>query len=218
MQKLLLIFISLGIISLCKAQKKENYAILNNNFRFNEGLFLNFDQVKENYPIPTNNIIAQGDKTTLNFWKSLFSNDVIEYIDTNGQRQFVYSDDVFGFSYKGRLYIHYKNAFAQIPVLGAIFHFTVAYNVEDPYYFYNSFDPYYIDDNSSSHIEVSQFIIDYQTGQIYEYNIKTIDQIFARDKNLYEKWSSLSRRKKKKQIFVYLQEYNKNNPVKILIK
>ena len=187
MQKLLLIFISLGIISLCKAQKKENYAILNNNFRFNEGRFLNFDQVKENYPIPTNNIIAQGDKTTLNFWKSLFSNDVIEYIDTNGQRQFVYSDDVFGFSYKGRLYIHYKNAFAQIPVLGAIFHFTVAYNVEDPYYFYNSFDPYYIDDNSSSHIEVSQFIIDYQTGQIYEYNIKTIDQIFARDKNLYEK-------------------------------
>ena len=218
MQKLLFIFISLGIISVCKAQEKGNYAILDNNFRFQDGLFLNFDQVKENSPIPANNIIAQGDKTSLDFWKSLFKNQLIAYVDSNGQKQFIYSDNVFGFSYKGRLYIHFKNSFAQIPILGAIFHFTVAYNVEDPYYFYDSFDSYYVDDVHNSHIEVSQFIIDFQTGQVYEFDIKTIDQLFSRDKNLYEKWSNLSRRKKKKLIFVYLQEYNKNNPVKIPTK
>ncbi len=218
MQKILLIFISIGIISVSNAQVKKDSAILDNNFRFKDGLYLNFEQVKENSPIPPGNIIAQGDKTTIEFWKTLFDNEAIAYIDSNGQKQFVFSDDAFGFSYKGKLYIHLNNSFAQIPVLGAIFHFTIAYNVQDPYYFYHSFDPYYVDDGYNSHIEVSQYIIDFQTGQIYEYNIKTIDQIFSRDKNLYEKWSNLSRRKKKKLIFVYLQEYNKNNPVKIPVK
>lgn len=204
---LTLLFLLFSLSNIIDAQQSKLVAV-DNNFKFHDGLFLNFDQLKANKAIPVSNIIASGDKSTMKFWENLFQNDLIYFVDETGEKLTIESSKVFGFAYKGKLYIRMHDETALVPVLGQISHFTIAYNVTEIY------DPFYDPmsyPQTSNRIETKQMIIDFETGQILEFNVKNIEPIFARDTELYSEWSKLSNRKKKKLIFVYLQKYNQEN-------
>lgn len=192
------------------AEAQQTKVVVDNKFKFHDGLFLTFEQVKDNNAIPVSNIIASGDKSTKKFWDNLFQNENIYYIDETGEKKAVESSKVFGFAFKGKLYIRMYGATALVPVLGKISHFIIAYNVTeiyDPFY-----DPLTMDyPQTSNRIETKQMIIDFDTGQILDFNVKNIEPIFARDTELFSEWSKLSKRKKKKLIFVYLQKYNQKH-------
>ena len=58
-----------------------------------------------------------------------------------------------------------------------------------------------------------QYVLDFETGNIYQYNMKTVETILMRDPELYDEFIQLRRRKKNKLMFFYLRKYNKRNPL-----
>ena len=59
--------------SLCKlyAQEKGGMVKYTPDFRFNDGIYLNFDQVKTNSPIPKAKILTSTDYNDKDFFKNL---------------------------------------------------------------------------------------------------------------------------------------------------
>jgi len=219
MKKTVIILIfSLGIINIY-SQDTTNMVAYDMNYRFVEGVFLTFDQVKNNAPIQKSNIITNIDKTTYDFFDVLFLEDEITVIDENGNQKKYYTEDFWGYATNGKLYINWDYRPELIPIIGSISHFVGTsiytdfnYN-NDPFNTYSN-DPFNTYSSTSTQkTEIKQYIIDFNTGKIYSFNYKEIDVLFSNDEELYTEWSDLSKRKKKKKLFVFLRKYNSRNPL-----
>ena len=112
------------------------------DFVFNEGLFLTFNQLKANRPIPKTRILSKDDIDNFDFFTNLIENEMIYYYDNVGVRREVITNNIWGFSRNGALFINYNGTFNRIPVVGSICHFvsniTVMTERYDPYN-----DPFY---------------------------------------------------------------------------
>ncbi len=185
--------------------------IVDRNFRFNQGLFISFEQVKENAPIPISNIITPVNKNSIDFFNQILNYKYIVFIDKNGQQRQINSKDVWGYSLRGRLYILWGDKPAMIPILGTISHF-IASHVE--YDYSSNYDPYsYYYSEPTKREENKQYILFFPTGQVLEFNYINMTPIFSTDQEIYQQWNNLSRRKKKKLIFVYLRKFNQKHPL-----
>lgn len=189
----------------------QNQLVLDNSFKFKEGIFLNYDQVKSNQPIPKSNIISNIDKNSYNFFEILFLEKQVDIINEEGKKEKYLIKDLWGYSDKGFLYVNYKNYTSQIHVLGAICHFMATEEVYTGYTstYYESFS------SPTTTIVNYQAIMDFETGNIMPLNISNLTSILAKDTEITKEWSDLSKNKKKKQMFVFIQKYNQKNPVYI---
>ena len=86
------------------------------------------------------------------------------------------------------------------------------YNGYNPYnsYNYGYGNPY---SNNVVNKEVRQFILDFETGKVLDFEVKEIESILIRDAKLYDEFAALSARKQKQLKFVYLRKYNERNPI-----
>ena len=66
------------------------------DFRFNDGIYLNFDQVKNNKPIPKAKLLTSFDYNDREFFKKLLNNDKIYFYDDMGVRQEVAENQYLG--------------------------------------------------------------------------------------------------------------------------
>lgn len=188
-------------------------------FRFNEGIFLNFDQVKQNSPLPKTHIITTIDYNTLDFFDQLVENKTISIIDQYGMQQNMKIGSIWGYSKRGILYINHNNEFNRIPVLGNISHFVAnktyvdSRNYNDPYYY----NPYNYNmrntQPTTTTTELRQYILDFETGKVMDYSTDVVEVILMRDTELYDEFNALKKREKKKMIFLYLRKYNNRNPI-----
>ena len=189
-------------------------------FKFTAGLYLNFDQVKENNPILKSRIVTNIRITDLDFFEKVLIAKSLVYYDDYGIKQEIKVEDIWGYSRKGTIYIHVEGEFNRIPVVGKICHFVAnitvykdrAYSPYDPYYGYNST----LRPQQTSY-ELKQFIIDFETGKIMEYDYQTLSVILMRDPELYQEFNELKKRKRKQLKFLYLRKYNEKYPLYIPI-
>ena len=84
--------------SVANGQPPEGMVKFTPDFRFVDGVFLNFDQVKANDPIPKAKLLTSTDYNDKDFFKNLFSGDKIYYYDGMGIRQAVDKKRVWGSS------------------------------------------------------------------------------------------------------------------------
>ena len=144
--------------------------------------------------------------------------DVILRKSTNPERKTRYSlvgvktSDIWGYARKGSLYIQKGELFNRMPVLGSICHFVAnvtVYNDRhyDPYYNYS----YNVQPNTTN--ELRQFILDFETGKVLEYNYESVLIILMRDEELYEEFNNLKKRKKREKKFLYVRKYNEKYPL-----
>jgi hypothetical protein len=185
-------------------------------YEFKEGIFLNFSQVKSNKPIPKSRIISSENYNSLDFLNKVVQNDKIYVYDEYGMRQEIATKDVWGFSRKGTLYIHWNNEFNRIPIVGNICHFVANKainhgNYNDPYY-YNPYR-YNITVPTTTTVEMQQYILNFESGEVYEYEIKGLEIILMRDPELFDEFNNLRNRKKRKLKFLYLRKFNERNPL-----
>jgi len=75
------------------------------DFRFNDGIFLTFEQVKNNDPISKAKILTSADYNARDFFKQVFENDEIYFYDAMGIRQEVSKEDIWGYARNGILYV-----------------------------------------------------------------------------------------------------------------
>jgi len=189
------------------------------DYRFNEGLFLTFDQVKTNNPLPKTRILTTVDYNDRDFFTTVFSEEPIYYYDDFGMKKELKSEDVWGYSQNGVLYVGLGGDFHRVTIIGGICHFIAAITSYDGSYYdpyfdrFSYYDYYYRRPNTVTKTEVRQFLIDFETGEVVDYNIQNLEVILMKDPELYDEYNSLGRRKKKQMKFLYIRKYNERNAI-----
>ncbi len=208
---------------LCPAQSDTtNLVRYTPDFAFNEGIFLTFDQVRSNAPIPKSRLITDVDYYNKDYFLEVLSSKYVYFYDFYGSRQQVKSDEIWGFSRNGILYILMDNDFFRITIVGRICHFvatTTTYEnrYNDPYYY----NPYYYDSyyryggypSTYKTNEMRQYLLDFDTGEIFNYETKNIEVLLMKDPVLHDEYAQLRNKKKKQLKFMYLRKFNEKNPL-----
>lgn len=193
------------------------------DFRFTDGLYLNFDQVKNNNPIPPARIISRNDPGDFNFFRNLVEEKTISYFDAYGAKKEVKTGEIWGFSQDGKLFINYNDEFNRIPIIGHICHFIADVTVYDTYYdpymydrYYNSYyNPYYSRpyNRSTRSREMRQYIMRFDTGEVMPYDRESVLVILMEDPELYEEYNSLGKRKQRDLMFFFIRRFNEKTPL-----
>ena len=89
-------------------------------FKFKDGIFETFEQVKNNKPIPKLQILTDIDYKSYNFFEHLFEQKNITIYDNLGVKRKINAKNIWGFSDKGVLFININGTFNRIPVFGKI--------------------------------------------------------------------------------------------------
>ena len=216
-------------------QEKEGMVKYTPEFRFTDGIYLNFDQVKLNSPIPKSKLLTSIDYNDREFFKKILEGDKIYFYDNMGVRQEVAKNSIWGYSRNGVIYIQVQDNFNRITFVGNICHFVAdvttidsrsynsPYGYYDPYYspysyssYYNPYSPYYSPYRSNmTRNELKQYLIEFESGKVLEFDISNTELLLMKDNKLYEEYVQLSRKKKKELMFVYIRKFNENNPLYI---
>jgi hypothetical protein len=211
---ILFIFIYVNAYSQADTTKLVKYGA---GVKFEDGLFLNFQQVKNNAPIPKSRIVTSVNLNDLDFFEKVLRDKIVSYFDEYGLKQEVKTIDIWGYSRKGSLYIQWGEVFNRIPVVGNICHFVANIRVYNDRYYDPYASNYYASPTPSSTYELKQLMLDFETGKILEYNYENLLVILMRDSELYEEYNSLKKRKKRDQRFLFVRKYNEKYPLYIPI-
>jgi hypothetical protein len=223
-------------------QEKEGMVKYTPDFRFNDGIYLDFEQVKMNSPIPKAKLLTSVDYNDREFFKKILAMDKIYFYDNMGVRQEIAKNIIWGYARNGVLNIQIQENFNRITFVGSICHFVAditsydnrynnsPYGYYDPYYspygysnYYNRYYPYnsyyspYRQSNMTRN-ELKQYLIDFESGKILEYDIGNTELLLMKDNELYEEYIQLSRKKKKELMFVYIRKFNEKNPLYIPVQ
>jgi len=231
--RLILALIILLFISGFSYGQEEGDVKYTPDFRFNDGVFVNFEQVRQNSPIPKARIVTSADYNARDFFVQVFENDRIYYYDAMGIRQELEIGDIWGYSRNGILYIQVQGNFNRITFVGKLAHFVAdittydrryygSNSYYDPYYSpysYNSYNSYYspyynpYSHSTVSRSELVQYIIDFETGKRLKYDVKNVETALMKDPELHLEFVSLTRKKKNQMMFLYIRKYNERNPL-----
>jgi len=84
----------------------------------------------------------------------------------------------------------------------------------DPFYY--SYGGYYSYGPSSyATQETRQFLLNFKTGEVFDYDYKNVELLIATDQQLSTEYSKLSRRKKNDLKFFFIRQFNQRNPLLI---
>jgi hypothetical protein len=191
-----------------------------NDFRFKEGLFLNFDNVIHNMPIAGSRIITDVDFSSNEFYERVLSRPELFYVDNIGNKLSVATSKIWGYARNGFLYVGIGDGFYRITLMGKCCHF-IAYKT---YEVQNNTNPYYsayqytysINSPTTTQTEMQQYILDFETGNILEYDTEGIEIVLMHDVELYDEYMQLSNKKKKQLKFVFIRKYNQRNPLYLI--
>ncbi|HDR89103.1 MAG TPA: hypothetical protein ENN63_05665 [Bacteroidetes bacterium] len=211
-------------VAICEAQESDSVWRMvkyTPDYQFREGIFLNFEQVRNNNPLPKSRILTSVDYSDRDFFQKLLAEETIKYFDGFGMRKEVETEDIWGYSKNGVLYIGLGGGFHRITVIGSICHFLasiISYDGQyyDPYYNrYAFYDYYYYNrrPNTYTKTEVRQFLLDFETGEVVDYDVTNLEVILMKDPELHDEYATLRRRKKKQQKFLFIRRFNERNPV-----
>lgn len=227
-----------GSFIFLNAQQKEGMVKYTPDFRFKDGIYLNFDQVRLDSPIPKAKLLTSTDYNDREFFDKLFQTDKIYFYDEMGVRKEIPKNTIWGYARNGILYIQVQENFNRVTFIGSICHFVAdittydsryynspyGYGYYDPYSYYspygygNYYSPYgsyyspYRQSNMSRN-EMKQYIIDFESGKILEFNVQNTELLLMKDDKLYEEYVKLSRKKKRDLMFVYIRKFNEDNPL-----
>lgn len=225
--------------SAVKGQDREGMIKYTPDFKFTDGIYLNFDQVKENKPIPKARLLTSADYNDREFFTKVFSSDKIYFYDNMGIRQEIEKTSIWGFARNGVVYVMVQGNFNRITFWGNICHFVAdvttydtRYNYYSPYGYY---DPYYSPYGYGSYYpygsyyspyrqqtmarnELKQYIIDFETGKILDFSPDNVELLLMKDPSIYDEFVKLSKKKKKELMFFYIRKFNEKNPLYLPVK
>jgi hypothetical protein len=195
-------------------------------FRFEEGIFLNFDQVRSNKPIPKSGIITTVPYDDPDFYDRVLQEKKIQVFDNLGNKEDFSTKNIWGFSRNGVLYINLNEGYYRITIIGSICHFvanlTTYNNTYNPYYNYgypyygypySPYSPYYSPYSNSANSEMRQYLLDFKTGNVLEYDVESVKLLLMSDPELHDEFAELSNKKQKQMKFLYIRKFNERNPL-----
>ncbi|MFA5814086.1 MAG: hypothetical protein WC865_00500 [Bacteroidales bacterium] len=197
-------------------------------FQFSPGLYLDFNQVRENNPILSVRIISNDDPLDFNFYRNLVKNKKIGYFDEFGAQQEISTANIWGYCQDGKIYIQYNGEFNRVPIIGRVCHFisdvTVIDTHYDPYYsdYYNSgyYNPYYSRpyNRTTKTREMRQYLLDFETGKVLNFDRESVQVMLMQDPVLYDEFMKVKKRQQNDLLFFFLRQLNEKYPVMIPVR
>jgi len=192
-------------------------------FEFNDGIFANFEMVRDNNPIPPARISTDVDIYDRDFYDKVTAENEIIIYDDNGVKKVMETENIWGYGRNGVLYINVASEFHRISFVGSISHFVASIttynpNYYDPYYANPYYSPYGYNQHrmppsSYSSTELRQYLLDFESGEVMEYNTESVEVLLMKDPELSDEYQSLRNRKKKQMKFVFIRRYNEKHPL-----
>ena len=194
------------------------------DFEFTDGLFTNFESVKENNPIPPARIVTDEDMFDRAFYDKITSHKEIAIYDENGVKKVLQTENIWGYSRNGILYINVGVSFHRISFMGSISHFvatitTYSPSHYDPYYYnpYYSNSYYYnrysMPQATATSTDLRQYLLDFKSGDVMEYDVESVEVLLMKDPELADEYHALRARKQKQMKFVYIRRFNEKHPL-----
>jgi hypothetical protein len=190
----------------CYAQDSVPMVKYTQDFKFQDGVFINFGEWKSNRPRLTNFQVVRTN--------SFGAQDDVELryscSDDNGTVNTCIVKNCFAYTKNGALYIaqgyygYYYRAF----IIGSLTHF-IAFTGFDARQ-----DYYYIDPNSllGSENDFREYLLDFETGNTFVFSYKTFAAFLKeRDTDLYQQL--MDSKRKRKMIHHFLLKYNEKHPI-----
>ena len=205
-------------------------------FKFREGFYLNFEQVKSNRPLPKSRVLTSIDYNSNTFFDQVTELQTVTYFDDFGNSQEVDTRKMWGYSKNGILYINAYGSFNRVTIVGNICHFvanvtTYSNRYNSPYgyspygygyspygyspYGYSpyGYSPYGYGSPNYRTTELKQFVIDFNSGNVLEYETKNVEMLLMTDPELHDEFARLRSKKKQQLRFMYIRKFNERNPL-----
>lgn len=192
-----------------KGVSQSDSVAFSNSFILYEGLYLNYADLKHNWPIPKEKINTQIDKKQLDFYTKLIESETVEYVERDGKPTQINSGKVWGFCQNNVIYVNINRTFFRVPVFGAISYFVAAVPVStSPGYnvFINS-------SGGTNATEIREFMLDFYTGELKEFNSDLLENYLKKDEEIFKAYSALNKKQKKEQASRYIRKYNEKHPI-----
>lgn len=209
------VFFTVFSVTFCQVDSS-NLIAYGPDFKFKEGFYLNFEQVKNNDPLPKSRVIATFDYSDPNFFERILEKDKIYYYDGIGNKKELKTKNIWGYSRNGFIYIRMEDGFFRITQVGMISHFVASHtvyttNYNSPYYnyYYDSYRSY----NRYPDTEVRQYLFDFVNGRVLDYTDESLSILLMADPELHDEYASLSRKKRKQRRFIYIRKFNEKHPL-----
>lgn len=181
-------------------------------FNFKEGLYLTYDEFKNNSPsIKDYKVIAAN-----GLWLDQFDNNTrikrIECTDQEGRDLVLKEKDMWGLCRDGQVFVYAEDAFQKILRIGALMSLTMTFdNVEFVSTFSATGSGIYPSGNNKI---TYTYLIDFETGTYHLFKLKEFLKLIECDQELYEEFTSIRGKKKKQyKLRMYLEKFNERNPI-----
>ena len=230
--KLILTYIGLLLCLLplqsLRAQGHEELPLVpfSREYKFKDGLYLNIEALRLNYPIPFGRIVTDLNNYNRDFFNEMIIKEEIILYDESGVRASIKTKDLWGYAQNGRLYIMLGGRFQRIILEGNISHFiasattgemvpnappdsnSYSSSTQDLYRSRSFYRRYaYV----SAEGKVSLF--DFESNTLTGYNPGSLGKLLERDSVLYAEYAILRKREKKQRMVEFIRRYNESNPL-----
>jgi hypothetical protein len=200
---ILLIFCVMGAFA--QDDSNQNKVKYTKDFKFKDGIFMNFNEFKNNEPSITQFEVVK-DKT------SGSETDIyLKYNrpDTSGNKKKKVTEQAFGFAKNGVLYFSDGNyGFYRMFIVGALSHF-MQYQVS-----YNNMDSYYGNTAGMSFAanDIREYVLDFETGETFLFTYRNFkDYLKTHDAELLKELEAS--KNKREMIHHFLLKYNEKHPI-----
>ena len=221
---LMLVLILVTPVLVAQMTIPEGMVKYSHDFEFKDGIFANFDMVKINNPIPPARIVTDVDMFDREFYDKVTAEKEIVIYDENAVKKVMRTRDLWGYGRNGVLYINVGAKFHRVSFVGNICHFVATMttynpNYYDPYamhpYYSNSYNynRYSMPQSNYSNSELKQYLLDFGTGEVLDYDVESVEVLLMRDPELHDEYQSLRNRKRKQMKFVFIRRFNEKHPL-----
>jgi len=180
-------------------------------------LFLNFEMVKTNHPVPMVRIVT--DHNDFNKFGHRINDQIhpeegerIIFYDDNGVQTSLLAKDVWGYAFDDRLYIMLGSRFQEILIQGAISLFIASATTSMliPFKSEGGYTDYI---GSNATIEGKKYLFDFESNELRGYNYEVVEELLNKDPELYTEYTSLPKRQKKRMMLAFIRRYNEKHPL-----
>ena len=210
------------------------------DFDFKEGLYIGFEDFKNNNPIPITHIVSDYDIRDEDYLQNVLSADTVVYFDNTYEERILAVTDLWGYCMQNRVFVGFGEKgsfnnpeffdFYPLLNLGRVSFFT-AY--EQYYRTMNTapsmgmgmgmgmVDPMWNNDMTVTETGQVQLMLDFDTGKILlvargELGFaqpELVMHVLKRDTVLLEEYKVLSPREQKQKSMFYFRKFNERNPI-----
>ena len=191
----------------------QDTVLYSRDFRLYEGIYMTYQDFRYNWPIDKEKIITNLPKDQLDFFSKLTESDIIEYKERDGSLTKIKTEKIWGYCQNNVIFINQDKNFFRIPVFGAISNFIGTVEVLSYSPGYDPFMNAPMNSTAQKTREIRQYLFDFYSGEVVQYNIEKLEEFLKRDDVLYKEFMAFNKKKKKENAFKYMRLYNEKHPV-----